>query len=554
MAQLKINYGIDLGTTNSAIARMENGVPTIKKIEVTDDTMPSCVFFQKNKSLRVGKQAYNSMKSDKRKAAKKGRKEEANTYIEFKRTMGTNTSYKSTHMGDSFSSEQLSSEVLKALKSYIADEDFRSVVITVPAKFTVNQKTATLEAAKLAGFNHIELLQEPIAAAMAYGLNSSQKDAYWLVFDFGGGTFDAALMKVEDGIIQVLDTEGVNYLGGKDLDFAIVDKILIPYLQGNYDIDEYLEDENRKEILRDALKTWAEEVKNQLSFNTEYSLYVDAGDFGEDASGEEMEIDLLITQQDLYKAIQPIFQKAVDICKNIIKRNNLSKEQLAKIILVGGPTHSPLIRRMLKEQVSENVDSSIDPITAVAIGASLYASTIDNEVNEELKNKDWLNSLKCEGKDVSEIKEQLESVEQEHVNSSESKISMQNLKEIHHKIEDSIDEIKVNDVDLKLHSRLKIIENIKNNFSLISEPLPLEIHKLDNHLITIRLTSEKYKNITGCVIRSDKMWISDFIELNHLGDVIELMTTNSEEKCFEILCFDNNNLRYNAKPSLISLK
>ena len=389
MAQLKINYGIDLGTTNSAIARMENGVPTIKKIEVTDDTMPSCVFFQKNKSLRVGKQAYNSMKSDKRKAAKKGKKEESNTYIEFKRTMGTNTSYKSTHMGDSFSSEQLSSEVLKALKSYIADEDFRSVVITVPAKFTVNQKTATLEAAKLAGFNHIELLQEPIAAAMAYGLNSSQKDAYWLVFDFGGGTFDAALMKVEDGIIQVLDTEGDNYLGGKDLDFAIVDKILIPYLQDNYDIDEYLEDENRKEILRDALKTWAEEVKNQLSFNTEYSLYVDAGDFGEDASGEEMEIDLIISQQELFDAIQPIFQKAVDICKNIIKRNNLSKEQLAKIILVGGPTHSPLIRRMLKEQVSENVDSSIDPMTAVAIGASLYASTIDNEVNEEeLKSKD----------------------------------------------------------------------------------------------------------------------------------------------------------------------
>ena len=389
MAQLKINYGIDLGTTNSAIARMENGVPTIKKIEVTDDTMPSCVYFQKNKSLRVGKQAYNSMKSDKRKAAKKGKKEESNTYIEFKRTMGTNTSYKSTHMGDSFSSEQLSSEVLKALKSYIADEDFRSVVITVPAKFTVNQKTATIEAAKLAGFNNIELLQEPIAAAMAYGLNSSQKDAYWLVFDFGGGTFDAALMKVEDGIIQVLDTEGDNYLGGKDLDFAIVDKILIPYLQDNYDIEEYLEDENRKEILRDALKTWAEEVKNQLSFNTEYSLYVDAGDFGEDASGEEMEIDLVISQQELFDAIQPIFQKAVDICKNIIKRNNLSKEQLAKIILVGGPTHSPLIRRLLKEQISENIDSGIDPMTAVAIGASIYASTIDNEVKEEeLKSND----------------------------------------------------------------------------------------------------------------------------------------------------------------------
>lgn len=390
MAQLKVNYGIDLGTTNSAIARMEAGKPTVKKIEVTDDTMPSCVYFQKNKSCHVGKKAYSSMKSDKRRAMKKMDAEASNTYLEFKRTMGTDKRYVSANMdGREYSSEELSAEVLKALKSFITDEDFRSVVITVPAKFNANQKTATIKAAKLAGFNHVELLQEPIAAAMAYGLSAAQKDGYWLVFDFGGGTFDAALIKVEDGIIQVFDTEGDNYLGGKNLDYAIVDNILMPYLQENYSIDGFLEDATKKDILREAMKTYAEEIKNELSFKDSYSIYVDPGDLGEDEDGEEFEIDLTITKDEVYNVIRPLFQKAVDICKDLLKRNNLTSQQLGKLILVGGPTHSPLVRQMLKEQVSPNVDSSINPMTAVAEGAALYASTIDNEIkDEDLQSQD----------------------------------------------------------------------------------------------------------------------------------------------------------------------
>jgi len=378
MAQLKINYGIDLGTTNSAIARMENGQPTIKKIEVTDDTMPSCVYFQKNKSCHVGKAAYTSMKSDKRRAMKKMDAGASNTYLEFKRTMGTNKQYFSSNMDRAYSSEELSAEVLKNLKSFITDDDFKSVVITVPAKFTVNQKTATIKAAKLAGFKQVELLQEPIAAAMAYGLSSAQKNGYWLVFDFGGGTFDAALIKVEDGIIQVFDTEGDNFLGGKNLDYAIVDEILMPYLQENYSIGDIVQNTTKKEIIRDALKTYAEDIKNELSFKDTYNLYVDPGDLGEDEDGEEFEIDITVTRDKLNDVIKPIFQKAVDICKELLKRNNLTSEQLGKLILVGGPTHAPLIRQMLKEQVSEKVDCSKDPMTVVAEGAAIYASTIDN--------------------------------------------------------------------------------------------------------------------------------------------------------------------------------
>lgn len=388
MARLKIDYGIDLGTTNSAICRMEKGVPVIKKIEVTDDTMPSCVFFNRRGGTVVGASAYRSMKSDKKTATKSWKVEGSNTYVEFKRTMGTDKTYHSKNMADKglksdYSSEELSAEVLKALKSFVTDETFRSVVITVPAKFNVNQKTATKQAAKLAGFDHCELLQEPIAASMAYGLSTDQKDGYWMVFDFGGGTFDAALLKVEDGIMQVFDTEGDNYLGGKNLDYAIVDEIIIPYVKENYAIEGILADDKRKEVLRDAMKTYAEELKNKLSFQEQEDIISNLGELGEDEDGEEIELDLTVTQEEAFNAMRPLFQKAVDICKALLERNSMRGSQLNKIIMVGGPTHSPLIRQMLREQITENVDTSIDPMTAVASGAALYASTLDADIKDD---------------------------------------------------------------------------------------------------------------------------------------------------------------------------
>ncbi len=386
MARNKIDYGIDLGTTNSAISRMEKGEPVVIKTDTQMDTMPSCVSVNKKGSIKVGTTAYNAMKQDKRRATKSWHKEASNTYVEFKRTMATDTQYQCTNLGKSFSSEDLSAEVLKALKSFVTDEAFGSVVITVPAKFTVNQKTATIEAAKLAGFKHCELLQEPIAASMAYGVSAKEKNGLWMVFDFGGGTFDAALLKVEDGIMQVFDTEGDNYLGGKNLDYAIVDNILIPYLQENYAVEGYLQDTEKKEVLRDAMKTYAEEAKNQLSFKGHEDIISNLGDLGEDEDGEEIELDLSLTQAQVFDVMRPYFQKAVDICKNLVQRNNIEGSQISKLILVGGPTHSPLIRQMLREQVTPNVDTSIDPMTAVATGAALYASTLDAELsNNDIK-------------------------------------------------------------------------------------------------------------------------------------------------------------------------
>ena len=383
MTRIKIDYGIDLGTTNSAICRMEKGEPVIKKTDTLKDTLPSCVSITKKKSVKVGDSAYNDMKSDKRRATKSWHAASSNTYLEFKRTMGTDQRYHSSHMERDYTSEELSAEVLKALKSFITDETFNSVVITVPAKFTVTQKTATINAARLAGFKRCELLQEPIAAAMAYGLSSAQKNGYWMVFDFGGGTFDAALLKVEDGIMQVFDTAGDNYLGGKNLDEAIVDGIIIPYLEENYVIDDILADAAKKDVLREAMKTYAEDVKNQLSFKDKEDIISNLGDLGEDDEGEEIELDLTVSQAEAFEVMRPLFQKAVDICRDLLARNNMSGKQIDKLILVGGPTHSPLIRQMLREQITPNVDTDIDPMTAVATGAALYASTMGNEVAEE---------------------------------------------------------------------------------------------------------------------------------------------------------------------------
>jgi len=380
----KIDYGIDLGTTNSAIARMENGVPTIKKSETLKDTIPSCINFSRKQDILVGDTAYNVLKNDSARALKTFEEGQKNTYIEFKRTMGTTHKEESSNMNRRYSSEELSAEVLKKLKSLVPDENISSIVITVPAKFLNPQNEATMQAAKLAGFKHIELLQEPVAAATAYGLGSKNKDGYWLVFDFGGGTFDAALVKAEEGILTVKDTDGDNWLGGKNLDEAIVDNLIIPYLQDNYAIGFVTNDSSKKELLRAAVKFHAEVAKNELSFKDKARILTNLGDLPfEDENGEEPEIDLELTGEDLEKIFSPFFQKAIDITKELLKRNNLKGSDLGALILVGGPTYSPILRRMLKEQITSKVDTSVDPMTVVAKGAALFASTIS--VSDEVK-------------------------------------------------------------------------------------------------------------------------------------------------------------------------
>lgn len=402
MAKFKMKYGIDLGTTNSAICKMENGEPTIKKTDTLKDTLPSCVSLTRRRQVRVGDSAMNDLKQDKARSTKTMQASNSNVFIEFKRTMGLDTQYESSNMERCFNSEELSAEVLKTLKSFIGDDNVEAAVITIPAKFKAPEIAATQRAAKLAGIDHCALLQEPIAASMAYGMSADKKDGLWLVFDFGGGTFDAALLSVEDGIMQVKDTEGDNYLGGKNLDYAIVDNIIIPYLKDNFAIDVIMADANKREILRDAVKYYAEQAKNQLSFKPSVDIMSQLDEFGGDDEGESIELDLVITQEQLAEVVKPVFQKTIEIVKGLLKRNNLQGSDLSSLILVGGPTYSPVLRQMLRDQITPNVDTSIDPMTAVARGAALYATTQEYESDASILYVEQIAtlSLDCESTSV----------------------------------------------------------------------------------------------------------------------------------------------------------
>ena len=386
MKSNKIIYGIDLGTTNSAIARFENGKAVVKKSNLQGDTTPSCVAYTHTGRTLVGMKAHAQLEKDYQLAfSREGY--ESSSFIEFKRQMGTDVKLPCKNLGRDVDPEELSAEVLKELRKYILDDDVRSAVITVPALFGNNEQDATKRAAKKAGFDHVELIQEPVAASIAYGLDSKLKDSYWIVFDFGGGTFDAALMKIEDGIMQPIDTAGNNKLGGKDIDKAIIENFFLPYLQENYNINGILAEKG--EAFKLMWKPKAEEAKIALSFNDSYEIETDLGDdYGQDDDGNDIELCLTITQEMLEPVISPIFQKAIDLTTQLLKRNNLDGEKLGALILVGGPTHSPILRKMLKEQVTSKIDTSIDPMTCVACGAALYGSTVDIPDNIVDKSRD----------------------------------------------------------------------------------------------------------------------------------------------------------------------
>ena len=381
----KIDFGIDLGTTNSAIAVMQDGEAVIIKADDNQmDTTSSCVSFNKKQFVFVGLSAKQIIDRDSVNNFKRRKYAEPNGYQEFKRNMGTDHQYHSSNMNRSYNSEELSAELLKKLKGYVREEAIVAAVITVPAMFEQRQLDATQRAAELAGFGYCELLQEPIAASIAYGIKASSQSGYWLVFDFGGGTFDAALMHVEEGIMKVVDTEGDNHLGGKDLDDAIVDQLLMPELQRQCSLDETLSNDKFQKLLQHVLKVLAEDAKVSLSSKSRWSYFIE--DLGEDDDGDDIEVDIDLSLEQYEQVVMPIFQRAIDITNKLLARNNIAGSDLTSLILVGGPTFQQTLRRMLTEQITANIDTSIDPMTAVGRGAALFAST--KNIPQNLQQRD----------------------------------------------------------------------------------------------------------------------------------------------------------------------
>lgn len=362
-----IDFGIDLGTTNSAIAFLDGVNTEIVKNNEEQDITPSAVTINKRGVVNIGIRAKNRMIES-----------PSDVATEFKRRMGTDFRYEFPASEKNLSPEELSAEVIKALRSSVEQRRgilIDSAVITVPAAFELHQCEATQKAAALAGLKLAPLLQEPVAAALAYGFQQDENKSYWLVYDFGGGTFDAALIKSEEGLINVVNHHGNNFLGGADIDWAILEKVVIPTLQNEFDLSGFERGSKRWSQEINKLKAGIENAKVDLSRMEK--VYLEWPAF-EDHSGEEVshdEVEIELTQSQIADIAEPLIRKSATICEQVIKEKGLSAADVEKMILVGGPTLAPYFREIIADALPIEVDHSVDPMTVVARGAAVFAGT-----------------------------------------------------------------------------------------------------------------------------------------------------------------------------------
>ena len=367
-----IDYGIDLGTTNSEIAILREMKPEI--IPNSKDTgsviTPSAVYIDRKGQVHVGHEAYQRHWVD-----------PDNAKIEFKLLMGQGEKAKQVFsaIGRQMLPEELSAEVLKSLKAdarLFMDEEVTAAVITVPAAFEVDQCDATRKAAELAGFVTSPLLQEPVAAALAYGFQSTSENVFWMVYDFGGGTFDAAIIHVRDGVIQVVNQEGDNYLGGQRIDWDIVEKKLIPVLIKKYKLPDFRRGGDPKWIPAIArLKMAAEQAKIEASRKQQSSLIWFDPPLCQDEKGQVVDFEYEITPNDVEEITSPYITRSINLSKKALAESNLSPRSIEKIIFVGGTSLIPWLRQRLKKELGIPLDSTINPITVVAQGAAIFAGT-----------------------------------------------------------------------------------------------------------------------------------------------------------------------------------
>jgi molecular chaperone DnaK len=287
--------------------------------------------------------------------------------------MGINHIYEFRSSEQRKTPEEMSAEILKSLCSIVQQkyqEEVRAAVITVPAAFEQKQCAATTRAAELVGLKACPLVQEPVAAALAYGFQSNAEREYWLVYDFGGGTFDAAVIKADDGVIDVVHHGGHNYLGGADIDWAIVEKIVLPQVAKMGSFPELKRGNPRWENTIMSIKHAIEVAKIELS-SSNSTFLMDCT--VEDDDGEDIEIDIQLTRDEVRSVAEPIIMESVKICQRVLKEKDLEPTMIRKAILVGGPTLAPYFRDVLSKHLEIPLDYSIDPLTVVAQGAAVFA-------------------------------------------------------------------------------------------------------------------------------------------------------------------------------------
>ncbi|MGV9562674.1 molecular chaperone DnaK, partial [Streptomyces sp. NPDC003480] len=356
--------GIDLGTTNSVVSVLEGGEPTVITNAEGARTTPSVVAFAKNGEVLVGEVA-------KRQAVTNVDR----TIRSVKRHMGTD--WKIALDGKDFNPQQISAFILQKLKrdaeAYLG-EKVTDAVITVPAYFNDSERQATKEAGEIAGLNVLRIVNEPTAAALAYGLDKD--DQTILVFDLGGGTFDVSLLEIGDGVVEVKATNGDNHLGGDDWDQRVVD-YLVKQFQSGHGVD-LSKDKMALQRLREA----AEKAKIELSSSTETSInlpYITASAEG------PLHLDEKLTRAQFQQLTADLLERCKTPFHNVIKDAGISINEIDHVVLVGGSTRMPAVAELVKELTGgKEANKGVNPDEVVAIGASLQAGVLKGEVKDVL--------------------------------------------------------------------------------------------------------------------------------------------------------------------------
>ena len=355
--------GIDLGTTNSCVAVMEGGEPVVIPNPEGNRTTPSVVAFSKNGERLVGQIA-------KRQAVTNP----DNTVISIKRHMGTDK--KVNIEGDEFSPQEISAMILQKLKSdaesYLGQK-VTQAVITVPAYFSDSQRQATKDAGKIAGLEVLRIINEPTAAALAYGVDKENTEQKIMVYDLGGGTFDVSILDIGDGVFEVLATSGNNKLGGDDFDEKIIQYLVAEFKKSNgIDLSQ---DKSAMQRLKEA----AEKAKIELSGMTQTNInlpFITA-----DSTGPK-HLDITLTRAKFEELIGDLVQSTTGPVNQALKDAGLTANDIAQVLLVGGSTRVPLVQETVKKITGKEPNKGINPDECVAVGAAIQGGVLSGDVKD----------------------------------------------------------------------------------------------------------------------------------------------------------------------------
>jgi molecular chaperone DnaK len=372
--------GIDLGTTNSAICSYDGYDTRIWKSPQQNDVTPSAIYIDRRGNKQIGFNAYNMAPNS-----------PDNSAVLFKRLMGTSTPIKLPAVNITMTPEECSAEILKVLFGFLPEEirndPETGTVITVPAAFNQMQKDATMQAASMAGLGKVALMQEPVAAVMSV-MRTRQTDGRFLIYDLGGGTLDIAIAESNGGRVNLLSHGGIAMCGGRDFDRVLVDNVVRPWLLENFDLPEDLSvNSSFKSLLRLAI--WAtERAKIELSAREDSVISLSETEARvRDLNGTEIYLDIPLQRDTYDKLIAERVGESIESARETLNKAGLSPHDLERIVFVGGPTHYKPLRDKVVFELGIPGNTDVNPMTAVAEGASIFAESVDwSSQNRSRKN------------------------------------------------------------------------------------------------------------------------------------------------------------------------